>query len=203
MSWVSKSSCGVSAAHHLTQSMAGAPTDSQPSWSQATVLLPGRALLPNREQCRTRQEVHSTFPGTEPSRTVHPKSCPFPWGSTPLCLLPLWQQHSGAAALQAGGCPAQRRHTQGCEVAPPAKQRALQISPVLNTYLRPSHSEHPTSCISSPVKAHCTPQPARFKTSMLLRNHQGGDQRHRAKPQGRWGMPRRACIAQCRGRGEQ
>lgn len=125
-------SCGVPAAHHLTQSMAGAPTYSQP-----------RALLPNREQCRTRQEAHSTFPGTGPSRTAHPKSCPFPLGSTPLCLLPLWQQHSGAAALQAGGCPARRRHTQGCAIAPPAKQRALQISPVLNTYLRPSQSEQP------------------------------------------------------------
>lgn len=77
MLWSSKSSRGASASDTGHQGHSGThklPT--QPS--EAAVLLPGRALLPNREQCRTRQETCSTSPELGPSRTAHLKSYPFP-----------------------------------------------------------------------------------------------------------------------------
>lgn len=112
----------------------GHPQTPKSSRSEATALLPGRALLPNREQCRTKQEAEGTFPGMGPSHIGHFKPYPFPLARTTLPSLRSWQNHTGAAGLQAGGCADQSKGMQGCEINPPAKQRALQISPVLNIY---------------------------------------------------------------------
>lgn len=140
----------------LTQGMGGteAPTGSQHSQSEAAALLPGRALLPNREQCRTRQETRSTSPELGPSHTAHLKSYPFPLTRTPLRSLRPRQHHTRVAGLHVGGCPAHCHGMQGHEAAPTAKQRGLHISPVLSTYLHPSHNAYHASCISSRIAHH-------------------------------------------------
>lgn len=146
------------------------------SRSEATALLPGRALLPNREQCRTRQRTRSTSPGVGPSCTAHLKSYPFLLARTPLHLLHPWQHYTRVAGLQAGGCPAQCHGTQGHEVILLANQRVLHISPVLSTYLHPSHNAYPASCISNLI-AHHSRQVSRLMSSCEI-TREGGDQRH-------------------------